>query len=121
MKESANWAIVQTVPSYGPDMNAFKESTVGCLLVGSFVGFFGSLVLFFMFAGGGMFRTMLTRDPTSDAVRDTGTLVLGVASIGLTIICFIVFCSTLVYGIVVQKKSNTGSRERVEYARILAR
>jgi hypothetical protein len=102
-------------------MEAFKEKTVGFLLViGSLITIV-SIIAVLTFAGGGIMRGTYTRTPITNEITDPGTLNwVPLAYFFLT--CGVgILVGCLVYGLWTHHTRHDGVRETYSKVRVLAR
>ncbi|HWD40968.1 MAG TPA: hypothetical protein VG944_19120 [Fimbriimonas sp.] len=102
-------------------MDAFKEKTVGWLLVSGVVVIVISLILMFMFAGAGVFHGTMTREPGTDRITDPGDLNL----VPLTFLLFVAGLGLIAGGLYIGLKTHNtrfeGPSTVVQNARVIAR
>lgn len=102
-------------------MEAFREKTVGTVIVVGCIVCVASLILAFMFAGGGIFHATATRDAMTNQITDMGDSFLtkfailgffgGLAMIG----------GGLGYGIYKHRNRMTGPSKTLSNVRVIAR
>jgi hypothetical protein len=102
-------------------MEAFKEKTVGFLLVAGIVVCVLSFLLGFAFAGGGIFHATATRDPSTNQITDMGDSVL----VPFTALGFatglLMIGGGLGYGIYKNRTRHQGFMKVVPNVRVIAR
>ena len=102
-------------------MEAFKEKTVGFLLVIGSVISIVSLIAMFMFAGGGILHGTYTRDGLTNQIKDPGDLnLVPLAILGLVAGIALVLGS-IGYGYWTHRTRHMGLRETRPHVKVLAR
>lgn len=102
-------------------MDAFKEKTVGCLLVAGAVVTVLSLFLTWLFSVGGVFRGVATRDPVTDKISDVGTMNLAPVALTFSGIGILMMLGAVGYGLWFNSAALRGPRKVAPNARILSR
>jgi len=103
------------------EIGAFKEKTVGCLLVAGLVLTIVSFGLMWLFSVAGIYRGTYTRTPVTNQITDAGAMNL----VPLTILGVAVGVGMMIggvgYGLYTIKREHQGPRRTVPNFRVLAR
>ena len=103
------------------EIGAFKEKTVGCLLVAGLVVTIVSIGLLWVFSVSGIYRGTYTRKPITNEITDAGTLNL----VPLTILGIVVglgmMFGGLGYAFYTMSRQHKGPRRTEQHFRVLAR
>jgi len=103
------------------EIGAFKEKTVGCLLVAGLVVTVTSLGLLWIFSVAGIYRGTYTRKPITNEITDAGTLnLVPLAILGIAVGVGLMF-GGLGYAFYTMSRQHKGPRRTVSNFRVLAR
>ncbi len=100
---------------------AFKQKSVGCLMMGGFVIASISGVCALVFSMGGVFRGTFTRAPVTNEITDAGTLNLVPLCILFLAVGVAMMLGGVGYGVWVVANEKNGRRVTIEHFRVLAR
>jgi hypothetical protein len=102
-------------------MEAFKEKSAGFLMVAGAAVCVISLILAFMFAGGGIFHATATRDATTGRITDMGDSYLALIGVlGFVVGCFMIGIP-VVFGLLHTKNRFEGTVLTVPNVQVVAR
>jgi hypothetical protein len=102
-------------------MEAFKEKTIGFLLVGGACLSVISFLLMFAFAGGSVFHATATRNPITNEITDMGDGVyVAPALLGFTAGIAMIL-GGLVYGLIKHRNRYEGIMRTIPNVRVIAR
>ncbi len=102
-------------------MEAFKEKTVGFLMIMGVVISVLSVIAMFMFAGAGIFHGTYTRTPGTDQITDVGDLHFVPVALFFFTVGLCLTGGGIFYALWQHKNRHVGVRETVPHATIIAR
>ena len=103
------------------EIGAFKEKTVGCLLVGGLVIAIISFGLLWVFSVSGIYRGTYTRTPVTNEITDAGTLNLVPLTILGIVVGLLMMFGGLGYAFWTMSREKHGPRRTEENFRVIAR